>query len=140
MLPAHPPLPTPRNLPFQPSLGIQTSILMSESRVGVSVAATRQKAGSFAAAGGTLPLAVGGENWPAPTTTACVTATFDSFSAARLSHVAAVTGDGPARIAATVAAAPTTFKLRIARSPAGRRAPESRSSKSTDFKPYQPTT
>ena len=36
--PAHPPLPTAWNLPFQPDAGIQTSILMSESLDGFSVA------------------------------------------------------------------------------------------------------
>jgi hypothetical protein len=36
------PLPTAWNLPFQPVAGSHTSILMSESLVGVSVAATRQ--------------------------------------------------------------------------------------------------
>ena len=46
MLPFKPPLPTAWNLPFQPAAGSQTSILMSESLVGVSVAATRQNAGS----------------------------------------------------------------------------------------------
>src|SRR5215510_1497246 len=46
--PAHPPFPTASNLPFQPDAGSQTSILMSESLVGVSVAVTRQNAGKFA--------------------------------------------------------------------------------------------
>ena len=48
MLPFQPPLPTARNLPFQPDAGSQTSILMSESAVGLSVAATRQNAGRSA--------------------------------------------------------------------------------------------
>ena len=48
MLPAHPPLPTAWNFPFHPDAGSQTSILMSESLDGVSVAATRQNAGSVA--------------------------------------------------------------------------------------------
>ena len=48
MVPAHPPLPTAWNFPFQPDAGSQTSILMSESPDGVSVAATRQNAGSDA--------------------------------------------------------------------------------------------
>jgi hypothetical protein len=47
-------------LPFHAWLGIQTSILMSESRVGVSVAATRQNAGSFAKAGAAPPRPGGG--------------------------------------------------------------------------------
>src|SRR5579871_806298 len=43
MRPAAPPLPVPRNLPFQvPGGGIQTSILMCDSLVGLIVAATRQ--------------------------------------------------------------------------------------------------
>ena len=46
MAPDQPPLPTPMNLRFQPSAGIHTSILISESEVGRMVAATRQKAGS----------------------------------------------------------------------------------------------
>src|SRR5205807_1800901 len=45
MTPAQPPLPTAWNFPFHPTAGSQTSILMSESDDGVSVAATRQKAG-----------------------------------------------------------------------------------------------
>jgi hypothetical protein len=39
--PLNPPLPTAMNLPFQPAVGSQTSILMSESRLGFNVAATR---------------------------------------------------------------------------------------------------
>ena len=39
MLPFHPPLPTAWNLPFQPDAGSQTSILISESDEGFSVAA-----------------------------------------------------------------------------------------------------
>src|ERR1700688_4445173 len=46
MAPDQPPLPTPMNLPFQPTAGIHTSILISESELGRIVAATRQKAGS----------------------------------------------------------------------------------------------
>src|SRR3954465_4658296 len=42
MTPAHPPLPTAWNLPFQFSAGSQTSTAMSESADGFSVAATRQ--------------------------------------------------------------------------------------------------
>src|SRR5690606_39834867 len=43
--PAQPPLPTTRNLPFHAS-GIQSSMRISESGRGVSVAATRQCEGS----------------------------------------------------------------------------------------------
>src|SRR6476619_3121001 len=47
MVPAHPPLPTAWNLPFHALLsGSHTSILMSESLEGVSVAAILQNAGS----------------------------------------------------------------------------------------------
>jgi hypothetical protein len=48
MDPAKPPFPTPSNFPFQPEAGIHTSIPISESLVGASVAATRQKAGMLA--------------------------------------------------------------------------------------------
>src|SRR5580692_5741933 len=50
MRPAAPPLPVPRNLPFQaPGGGIQTSILMCDSLVGLMVAATRQNGAVTAA-------------------------------------------------------------------------------------------
>src|SRR6476659_2029758 len=45
IVPLQPPLPTACSLPFQPSSGSQTSILISESFVGLSAAATRQKPG-----------------------------------------------------------------------------------------------
>ena len=44
--PRKPPPPIPKNLPFHHVSGSQTSILMGESDVGVSVAVTRQKAGN----------------------------------------------------------------------------------------------
>src|ERR1700674_949419 len=47
MVPAQPPLPTASNLPSQPWVGNQTSILISESDVGFNVAATRQRAGKL---------------------------------------------------------------------------------------------
>ena len=46
--PAKPPLPGTTNLPFQPDAGIQSSILISESALGIKVAVTRQKAGRSA--------------------------------------------------------------------------------------------
>src|ERR1700733_9461929 len=50
MRPAAPPLPVPRNLPFQaPGGGIHTSILMCDSLVGLMVAATRQNGAVTAA-------------------------------------------------------------------------------------------
>src|SRR5262249_40511399 len=45
MVPAHAPLPTDSNLPFHPDSGSHTSIFISESFVGVNVAATRQNDG-----------------------------------------------------------------------------------------------
>src|SRR5882757_619080 len=54
MVPWNPPPPVPRNLPFQPLSGSQTSILMLESELGVRVAVIRQK-------GGRPVIVVGGE-------------------------------------------------------------------------------
>ena len=45
MAPDQPPFPTASNFPFQPEAGIQTSILISESLDGLSVAAIRQYGG-----------------------------------------------------------------------------------------------
>src|ERR1700722_9865455 len=45
MEPPHPPLPTARNFPFHPVTRSHTSIPISESLVGFSFAATRQKGG-----------------------------------------------------------------------------------------------
>src|SRR5712691_5892200 len=102
MTPAHPPLPTAWNFPFQPDAGIQTSILMSESLDGFSVAATRQKGGRPAKgprpgagprprASGAVerPGPAGGVNCPAATSCAIVIEVPGTASAARLSHVAA---------------------------------------------------
>src|SRR5437016_1028892 len=50
MLPAHPPLPTARNFPFQFSAGIHNSISMCESEDGANVAPTLQYAGRGATA------------------------------------------------------------------------------------------
>src|SRR5258707_1188545 len=96
MAPPAPPLPVPRNLPFHAAVGgSQTSILMCDSGVGVSVAATRQNAGVFIAAA--VALAPGARNVPASTGTAAVIVTSGSFSAASPSHVlAAVCADADA--------------------------------------------
>src|ERR1051325_8330714 len=75
MLPDHPPFPTAWNLPFHPDAGNQTSILMSESFDGASVAATRQNAGRFLkfGAGPRAGVAAGGKvNSPAVTDSASV--------------------------------------------------------------------
>src|SRR6266404_3261562 len=77
------------NFPFQSSDGIQTSILMSESAVGLSSAATRQKAGNrlnWACCGGG---AEGAVNVPASTVSARVIAVSGRASLARLAHVSA---------------------------------------------------
>src|SRR5688572_15536919 len=108
MFPFQPPLPTAWNLPFQPEAGSQSSILMSDSLLGVSVAATRQNAGRSANA---LPPPrpprppAGGVKAPAATDCAAVTVAPVSLRAARLSHVAAEAGAASTiRTAATAAA------------------------------------
>src|SRR6266705_3036012 len=108
MVPAHPPLPTAWNLPFQPDAGIQTSILMSESLVGFSVAATRQNAGSALNAAPGPPRAAGGVNSPGPIGCANVMVVSGNVSDARLSQVAAAAGTESA-----VATQPTIKIIRI---------------------------
>src|SRR5262245_14615524 len=93
MTPPAPPLPVPRNLPFQVSAGgSQTSIRMFDSGVGLSVAATRQKAGTVIA--GELALAFG-LNGPAATAAAVVIVVSCSLSPVSASH--ALEGDCAAR-------------------------------------------
>jgi len=82
--PAKPPFPTPWNLPFQIAAGIQISIPMSESLLGVRLAATRQNAGML------------GKIWPSgalyvPAGIDCATVmvVFGSLRLIRLSQVAA---------------------------------------------------
>src|SRR2546425_7288041 len=91
MVPPKPPLPTAWNLPFHAWAGSQTSILMSESDEGVSVAATRQKAGTWLKPGPppARPPPDGGVNPPAGTFCAAVMVGWGSFSDDRLSHDAA---------------------------------------------------
>src|SRR5215510_1130495 len=88
MVPAQPPLPTAWNLPFHAEAGSQTSILMSESEEGLSVAATRQNAGNWlnCCAAGPVP---GGLNPPAGTICAKVIEVFGSARDDNLSHDAA---------------------------------------------------
>src|SRR5882724_13446842 len=89
MMPAAPPLPVPRNLPFHAAVGgSHTSILMCDSGVGVSVAATRQNAGVFIAAA--VALAPGARNDPASTGTAAVIETSGSFRVPSASHAVVV--------------------------------------------------
>src|SRR2546430_13527547 len=98
MLPAHPPLPTARNLPFQFCAGIHNSIPMCESADGASVATTRQNSGSclkeaFCRA------APGTENAPAATDCADVIFTPGNATDVRLSQLPAVAGAGAAAAA-----------------------------------------
>src|SRR5689334_10820554 len=93
MLPFHPPLPTAWNFPFQPDAGSHTSILMSESAEGASVAVTRQNAGSFAKRGTAGAAGPGGVNAPGATCCAAVIFALGSASAAMASHVAAAALD-----------------------------------------------
>src|SRR5580692_1211152 len=89
MEPAQPPLPTPSYLPFQPEVGSQTSILISESADGFKVAARRQNSGRFWNA---ALLPCGSLNPPAGTTWAVVMVVSGKDNEARLSHVAAMPG------------------------------------------------
>src|SRR5687767_15551143 len=88
MVPAQPPLPTAWNLPFHATTGSQTSILISESGEGVSLAATRQKAGNWLNCGTTGPVP-GGLNPPAGTSWTKVIDVFGSTRDDKLSHDAA---------------------------------------------------
>ena len=90
-LPFHPPLPTAWNFPFQPEEGSHTSTLMSESLDGVSVAVTRQNAGSLAntVAGPPGAGAPGGVNVPGATCCAVVIFALGRLSVAIDSQVAA---------------------------------------------------
>ncbi len=70
--PDQPPLPTAWNLPFHPATGSHTSTLISESLVGVSVAATRQNAGSDAKSAALFcPPVAGSAGVKAPAATGC---------------------------------------------------------------------
>src|SRR6185436_6533280 len=107
MMPPAPPLPVPRNLPFQVSAGgSQTSIRMFDSGVGLSVAATRQKAGTVIA--GALALAFG-LNGPAATASTVVMVVSWSLRPLSASHEP----DGVC--AATVPAPQTTRAHAIAK-------------------------
>src|SRR5580692_1259539 len=85
MVPAKPPLPTAWNFPFQSAIGSQTSILMSESEEGVSVAATRQKVGSWLNCA-FAESAPGRASVPAGTSSARVIDVFGSARDDRLAH------------------------------------------------------
>src|SRR5438874_608376 len=124
MAPPAPPFPVPRNFPFHaPSGGSHTSILMCDSGVGASVAATRQNAGVFMA--GAFALAPGAWNAPASTDATVVIAASCSFSALSASHPdagAACNVNGRAAPAAAIAHAiprPLTDRPLIADLPSG---------------------
>src|SRR6185295_3736896 len=110
-LPFQPPLPTMRNLPFQPLAGSHTSILMSESAVGLSVAATRQNAGR-SANGLPPPRPPGWENAPAATASAAVIVACGNATDERLSQLAAAAGAGLTAHTASVVSAITTSEIR----------------------------
>src|SRR5262249_3451831 len=105
--PPRPPLPVPRNLPFQlVATGIHSSILMSESLEGLSVAWIRQKAGRFEnGLPGGPPLTGGGVKAPAATFSARVIIVLGRDTLARSSQaVAAPASNGinnPSRNSAT---------------------------------------
>src|SRR5580698_11192176 len=85
MDPAKPPLPAPRNLPFHLSGGgSQSSILISESSVGLRSICTRQCADSIG--GGGAPGVVDASPGPAATRRASVTTAWSRCNAERLSH------------------------------------------------------
>src|SRR2546428_9107913 len=101
MVPAHPPLPTASNLPFQPDAGSQISVLISESLLGVRVAVMRQNAGrlanGFAAAPPRAdPGPAGGTNAPAATIWAESMRALGSARLASFSHDVAATAGAAA--------------------------------------------
>jgi len=94
-------------LPFQFDVGIQTSILMSESLVGFKVAVTRQKAGNvpYGDAAPARPVAPGGVNAPGETVAADVTVPPLIGNALRDSH-------GPGAATAATVGAPSPASSR----------------------------
>src|SRR5579883_1252276 len=94
MAPDQPPLPTATSLLFQPDTGIQTSIFISESVVGLRVAATRQNAGRLVKSCAEAPS--GSRNSPGATSRAREMVVFGRLSEPRLSHVAAIAKDAHA--------------------------------------------
>ena len=73
MVPAHPPLPTPANLPFHFSSGSHTSNRICDSALGVMTPATRQNGGRLATGA-----PAGGVNDPPVTASAVVIVVLDS--------------------------------------------------------------
>src|SRR3954471_21711291 len=91
MVPAQPPFPTAWNLRFQAEAGSQISTLISESGVGVRVAATRQNSGSdsYGFAAPAPRRAPGGAKEPAATSCASVIFAAGRERDARLSQESA---------------------------------------------------
>src|SRR5690349_3818661 len=90
MTPWKPPPPVPRKRPFHVVSGSQSSILIAESEVGVSVAVMRQKAGSpVIVCGG---LAFGTTNAPDVLSVADMIVVCSSWSDCRLVHGDAAAG------------------------------------------------
>src|SRR6267378_575624 len=89
MMPWKPPPPVPRNLLFHVVLGSQTSILIAESLIGVSVAVTRQKAGRPVSVVGGV---VGATKVPVSLSCADVMVVWVSCRPARLVHGVAAAG------------------------------------------------
>src|SRR5688572_10631055 len=114
MLPFQPPLPTARNLPFQPATGSQISILMSDSLVGFNVAATRQKAGRSANGLVALPPPRPGGAVIAPAATLCAIVTVASLNLRplRLSQVAACAARAASRSAEAAKVATRLERMR----------------------------
>src|SRR5687767_446348 len=118
MVPAQPPFPTPANLPFQFSRGIQTSNAMCESDVGRISPVTRQNGGRFRSESG----APGGVNAPRVTRSADAIVVFSSFTVASCSHcvgAAVVTRAGRVQASATSIDTTAAAMVRFIRSPIG---------------------
>src|SRR5262245_10696591 len=90
MMPWNPPPPVPRKRPFHVFSGSHTSILIEESEVGVSVAATRQNAGRPAIVCGGLEF--GTTKTPVVLSVADVIVVFSRATDCRLLHGVAIAG------------------------------------------------
>src|SRR5207248_6464060 len=111
-VPLNAPLPTAWNFPFQFEAGIQSSILMSESLDGFSVAAIRQNACGTAAP---RPAPPGGTNAPASIAWASVIVALGSASDASPSHdVTALSGSAWTSTARRSAHKPRAISLMTA--------------------------
>src|SRR5262245_4416364 len=114
MLPFHPPFPTAWNLPFRPDVGSQTSILISESLDGASVAPTRQNSGRRLTFGGGCPGRTepsGMTNCPAATVSVRVMVVSGSASDFKPSQEAPVAGHTDIAVAKRQARAVVSFGI-----------------------------